>query len=549
MSDTFTPSNSIWPNGIQVDSDGYALFYQMGENTIDVPSTVSAWPEGSKLISPFVYDENDNLVGFCDTKAMTANSVTTIVMPYEHIEVDFSSMEKNSVTIHAPNATTKTVTYDDGTTEIIPDVVYKYKGCITLEDIKSVDVSYMTNDVVNGSWTEILSDAEDLNDMFFDHYDSSLESSIGYSGLVSFTGDLSSLSNGSYMFFNCENLTTFDSDLSSLTNGEAMFYGDYKLTNFGTTNLKSLTNGDWMFTYVPFESFTYELPNVQTGYAMFCYCDKLKSFDINLSKMTDGTYAFFECFELESFTADLSSMTVGYQMFHDCHALTSVRTNLSKLEDADYMFYNNYNLISFNAPLDSLTYGYGTFHGCSKLTSFNSNLSSLTNGYQMFRDCSLDSVSLSKIANTIKDVTELTNGSKTYDPIYKTIHIGLSNTTPTNEENNMLSKIHSKGWDVFVNGFGDSYLYSPTTMTASLGDEDEPVTMALPYYAKPIPSDEKHAEFVDSEGNFFDVIGGTTVFVKDIDTYGMFTSREDAIAQMRLTPHVKTSKKLKIERH
>ena len=475
-------------------------------------------------------------------------STTIVTIPYEHIEADFSSIEKDSITIHAPKATTKTVTYDGVTTEIIPDVVYKYKGCITLNDVKSVDASYMTNDVVSGSWTEILSDAEDLNNMFFDHYDSSLDSDIGYAGLVSFTADLSSLTNGSYMFFNCFNFTTFDSDLSSLTNGEAMFYGDYNLTNFSTTNLKSLTNGDWMFTYVPFESFTYELPNVQTGYAMFCYCDKLKSFDINLSKMTDGTYAFFECFELESFTADLSSMTIGYEMFHDCHALTSVRTDLSKLEDADYMFYNNYNLISFDAPLDSLTYGYGTFHGCSKLTTFNSNLPSLTNGYQMFRDCSLDTASLGRIADTIKDVSELSNGSETYDPIYKTIHIGLANSTPTEEEKTMLSKIHSKGWDVFVNGFGDSYLYTPAAITASLEEEDATVVVT-PYYAKPIPSDERHAEFVDSEGNFFDVIGGTTVFVKDIDTYGMFTSREDAIAQMRLTPHVKTSKKLKIERH
>jgi hypothetical protein len=42
--------------------------------------------------------------------------------------------------------------------------------------------------------------------------------------LVTFTSDLSSLTNGKQMFMGCHNLTNFDADLSSLENGDGMFY-------------------------------------------------------------------------------------------------------------------------------------------------------------------------------------------------------------------------------------------------------------------------------------------------------------------------------------
>ena len=546
MSDTLKLSNSIWNNGIQVDSDGYAVFYPLGSNKSTIPTTVSEWPEGTKLISPFVYDENDNLVGFCDTKAMTTNdgNSVTVTLPYEHIEIDLSSADSETLTIHAPKASTKTVTWDGVTTVEIPELNYKYKGCKTISDITAIEPNYKTVDVVNGAWTEILSDLEDATDMFFDHYDSSIDDSVGSPNLISFSGDLSSVITGDWMFYNCNNFTTFNSDLSSMTSGYAMFWSDEKLTNFSSI-LSSLTNGAAMFGCTSLTSFDTKLPKLENGDEMFCYCSNLKNFNVDLSSMTTAEYMFFECFALESFTSDVSSLTYGFEMFHDCHSLTFVKTDMSKLQDGDYMFYNNYNMTSFDAPLDSLYYGYGMFHNCSKLTSFNGNLNSLTNGYQMFRECKLDTDSIRKIADTIKDVRELTNGVKTYDDVYKMIHFGLQNETPTEEETKLLTIIHNKGWDVFVNGWGDGYEFEPIVTTSI--DETSSIT---PYYAKPIPSDEKHAEFIDENGNYFDVIGGKTLFVKDIDTYGMFTSREDAIAQMRLTPHVPVKQvKTKIERN
>ena len=46
----------------------------------------------------------------------------------------------------------------------------------------------------------------------------------GCSKLTTFSSDLSSLTDGSYMFYNCTNLVTFASDLSKLDNGYYMFY-------------------------------------------------------------------------------------------------------------------------------------------------------------------------------------------------------------------------------------------------------------------------------------------------------------------------------------
>jgi acetoacetate decarboxylase len=95
------------------------VFYPLGTNKIDVSTTTTEWPKGSKLISPFVYDDEDNLVGFCDTKAMTASGNITITLDYKHVEADFSSLPKDVVKVTAPNASFATIKWSDGVIEDI----------------------------------------------------------------------------------------------------------------------------------------------------------------------------------------------------------------------------------------------------------------------------------------------------------------------------------------------------------------------------------------------------------------------------------------------
>ena len=373
---TLNLSNSIWPNGMDVDSEGYAVFTPLGKNKTIIPTTVIKWPKGNVLMSPFVY-QYDKLVGFCDTKAMEVGDATTIVMPYEHIEADFSSIDKGSLQIHAPNATTKKASWKNVGMEIIPDAQYKYKGCKTADDVTSVDSNYQTTDIVNGTWTEL------LYDLKYNNPTSSYDGGLFYSckTLENFTSDLSSLTDGIYMFYNCSALELFEGDLSSLTNGNSMFSGCSKLTDF-TSDLSTLTNGVWMF-------------NV---------CSSLTTFTNNLGSLKASNSMFENCSSLTTFTSDLSSLTNGAWMFNGCSSLTDFTSDLKSLIRGNGMFYGCSKLITFTNDLSSLINGNKMFTSCYYLTTFTSDLNSLIAGSLMFYKTNLTPQSVMCIVDSIKDI-------------------------------------------------------------------------------------------------------------------------------------------------
>jgi hypothetical protein len=163
------------------------------------------------------------------------------------------------------------------------------------------------------------------------------------------------------------------------------------------------------------------------------------------------------------------------------------------------------------------------FDYCSGLTSFSSDLSSLTNGSWMFGNCKLDTASVQHIADTI-------NTPQTKALIY----IGIGNSTPNSQEEAAFNTIASKNWTVYVhvNGGVRPSVWNPTSLTPIDGEEQQ---TPIPYWAKHVPSDEQHAQYVDENGNFFNILGGNYIYGDDISTYGMFTCEEDAAANMRLT--------------
>ena len=251
MTDNFNPKNSIWPNGSKMDENGYVTFYPLGTNKIDVPTT--GWPKGTKLVAPFVYDKDNRVVGFCDTKAMTtANGNANIYLPYELIQADFSSIEKGTLGVYAPKAVVKNALWADGTVSDIPEAQYKYKGCKTLEELRNVQ-SELLADISNGTWSEPLWDLTNGSDLFAHNDD-----------ITQFTSDLPSLTDGDHMFYHCSALTSFCGDLSSLDTGHYMF----SATNIG-------------------------------------------QFSSDLNSLTDGTCMFYECTALTSFNSDLPSLTDG----------------------------------------------------------------------------------------------------------------------------------------------------------------------------------------------------------------------------------------------
>ena len=312
------------------------------------------------------------------------------------------------------------------------------------------------------------------------------------------------------MFYYCRNLTSFTPDLSNLTNSAYMFTGCTSLTSF-SSDLSSLTN----------------------GYGMFFYCISLTSFTSDLSSLTNGNSMFEQCFNLTSFSSALPNLTTGDGMFNNCHKLTSFTSDLPSLTDGSGMFFYCPKLESFSSDLTSLSNGYQMFEYCTNLSTFTTVLSSLANGYHMFYNCKLDTVSLECIADTIKDVRDLTNGSSSSAEIYKTIHIGIGNTTPNANETTALNTIANKGWTVYVNG--SQYAPTSTASVMTLDELGNEVETPIPFYAKPIPSDEEHGDYVDSEGNYYNILGAQFIYGDDLSTYGMFTCEADVAANMRLT--------------
>ena len=188
--------------------------------------------------------------------------------------------------------------------------------------------------------------------------------------------------------------------------------------------------------------------------------------------------------------------------------------------------------------MPSLTNGCGMFTS-GNLKTFTSNLKSLTNGYCMFGESGysssrLDTISVKNIAETINDVSDLVNGDSPWNSdVYKTIHIGIANSTPNSEEAAAFNTIASKGWTIYVMGNGgNESQWNPTSLIPLDGEEQQ---TPIPFWAKPVQTDEEHARYVDSEGNFYNILGAQFIYGDNLETYGMFTSLEDAAANMRLT--------------
>lgn len=273
---------SIWPNGLKKDDENYSVFYSLGQNKISIPTNVEDWPIGDKLISPFVYDEKDKIVYFCDTKAMIASGATTTTMPYSHIEVDFSSIEEGDITINAPNANIKKIRWASSfTNDDNIELLFKYQNCLTVDDVKNREPNYLTVDIVDGEWNENLSTLKNGNFMFRNNTD-----------IVSFSGELTSLNEGRCMFQDCTNLESIVINLPSLTNGRSMFSG----------------------------------------------CSSLIKFESDLQMLDNASNMFKNCYNLELILPTFQSVTIAESMFENCTSLTSISPHLESLLDGKNMF-------------------------------------------------------------------------------------------------------------------------------------------------------------------------------------------------------------------
>ena len=159
----------------------------------------------------------------------------------------------------------------------------------------------------------------------------------------------------------------------------------------------------------------------------------------------------------------------------------------------------------------------------------------------MFTNCKLDEDSIMVIADTINDIREI-KANDSWNPVIDQGMLRLggylnidydSSICDAKKVDEYCTEIMNKGWTVFLNG---------TLQTTDEGiegiattDENGTTTVTpVPYYYKSKEVPKEYAEWTDGE-KYYIILGAQKVFGDDLSTYGMFTSLEDAAANMRLT--------------
>lgn len=193
---------------------------------------------------------------------------------------------------------------------------------------------------------------------------------ISYITEISAQLDTSSVTNMSYMFNNCTNLTAIPLlDTSSVTNMQSMFQNCTNLTTIPQLDTSNVTDMSNMFN---------NCPNLQT-------IPQLAT-----SSVTNMQSIFYGCTNLTTIPLlDTSSVTSMQYMFRNC-------TNLTTIPQLD---------------TSSVTSMYGTFRDCTNLTTIPSlDISSVTSIQNMFYNCtSLSDESLNNILAMCSNATSYTS--------------------------------------------------------------------------------------------------------------------------------------------
>lgn len=130
-------------------------------------------------------------------------------------------------------------------------------------------------------------------------------------------GKFTSLKNAKEMFYNCPSVTTWECEWSDCIRvGSGMFYNCEGLTEF-TGELSELEQGDWMFAQTGLTTFSGDLGSLRNGENMFLNCYELTSIISDLSRLKNGNSMFQGC-ELTTFQCPLTSLESAEYMFDSC---------------------------------------------------------------------------------------------------------------------------------------------------------------------------------------------------------------------------------------
>ena len=267
--------------------------------------------------------------------------------------------------------------------------------------------------------------------------------------------DVRNVTDTHHMFANCTNLTSLDVsnwDTSKITDMQSMFQNCSKLTSLDLSN--------------------WDISKTASTDCMFDGCTNLTSLDVSKWDTTGVTYmghTFRNCNKLTSLDLsnwDTSKVTNMNSTFQNCNKLTSItfgsNFNTSKVTSMNSMFLNCNDLTSLdvsNFNTSEVTDMMGVFFGCKKLTSLdvsNFDTSEVTRMESMFDGCinltSLDSmqnisVSLS-LSSTKLDQTSLVDVINNLTTVTTTQTLTLGTTLLAKLTEEQIAVAVNKGWTV-----------------------------------------------------------------------------------------------------
>jgi len=191
-------------------------------------------------------------------------------------------------------------------------------------------------------------------------------------------GDTSNVTNMSYMFYSCSNLTTIPSlDTSNVTDMNSMFSSCSNLTTIPSFDTSNVTDMRYMFsscsnlTTIP----SFDTSNVTDMYSMFSYCSKLTSVPLlDTSNVTNMSYMFYRCSNLTTIPSfDTSNVTDMNSMFSYCIKLTTIHMKNMKVN-----FNISASTLFTRETLLEILNNLATVTSTQTLTMGNTNLAKLT---------------------------------------------------------------------------------------------------------------------------------------------------------------------------
>ncbi len=339
----------------------------------------------------------------------------------------------------------------------------------------------------------------------------------------------------SYMFFDCKNMTSIDLsklETSDVTDMSGMFTTCSSLTNIDVSNFN--TN------------------NVTNMSNMFRCCIKLENIDVskfNTGNVTDMQGMFYQCWKLGNI--DVSKFNTGNvrnmcQMFYQCMELESIDIsgfNTSKVENISYIFADCNKLK--NIDLNSFDTGQVTdvssmLNGCTNLEELdlsNFDLRSVEKAENMFANClNLHTIQVPKNVKIDIALPASPNQSWYYNetevtslPKNLTSSVTLTKSEKATSSDDIGNGIYEnitwvidKNGKLTVTGTGEYATLSPAT-------EDDYWTRA-PWY-------EKRESILSAEINVTGIRDTSCMFrnctnIKSIDVKNLDTSQVSNMEQM-----------------